>query len=91
MAGHCAGQKVLQQQGEECQKSSLKEEQWKAAERRKETEAADWEKEQQCTGCGFGKTQKESQRSDRTEEHQRVVGKGEEEVQAHESWQQQTR
>ena len=34
-------------------------------------------------GWGLGKTQKESQRSDRNEE-QRVVGKGEEVVQARE-------
>ena len=56
---------------EEGQKSSLKEEQ--CTERRNQTEAADWEKEQQF--------QKEGRRGDRAEEHQRVVGKGEEEVQ----------
>ena len=35
-------------------------------------------------GWGLGKSQKGGQRGDRAEEHQEVVGKGEEEVQTHE-------
>ena len=36
-------------------------------------------------GWGLGKLQKEGQRSDRAEEHQEVMGKGEEDVQTRES------
>ena len=36
-------------------------------------------------GWGLGKKKKEGQRGDRAEEHQEVVGKGEEEVQTRES------
>ena len=73
-----AEQKVLQPQEEEDQKNSLKEGEWKVAERRKETEAA-WEKEQWRKGW------EEGQRSDKAEELQGVVGRGEEEVYARES------
>ena len=59
-------------------------EEWEAAERRKETGMVGRERGNNERAGGLGKTQKEGQRCDRTEEHQEVVG-GEEDWQTCES------